>query len=1215
MMHCDISGFTAMSERLAGLGKEGAELMVDVLNKFFDSMLRIALDYGGVQMKFGGDAMLLYFGGDRHAARAAACGIEMQAAMTPYRQFLTGGQEHGLAMRAGIASGKFFSASAGETGGLMHYVLAGLDVSRSVLIEEETGLGEVCGDAATAKALEPAAVTKVGKDLWRIGNAGAGRAPPPNIRASNQLLGRYLATPIKEGQTTGPGEHRRVTTVFINVLGLEELAAADREGDALSACSTLVETMTATLNRHGGYFLGSDVSGEGIKFIGLFGAPIASVGQEAAAMRFALDFRERLKDSGAPLTIKTGINTGYVFAGEVGWRHRREYTVIGDDVNLAARLMSAAKVGEILVSRATAAAEASSFELRNVRPVAVKGKSQPVKICRLLRQKQVQPSIAPLPLVGREREMARLIRALRSSQRGAFHHVHISGEPGIGKSRLVEEFAERASKLGEKVIRLTFQSYESGTPFAAWRSMLGSRDDASAEAALRAIEEIGESDDPRARREATISALATFIEAQAPCLVLIEDEYHADESSLGVIDRLISMRLPGLVICVTSRLPSAVPARPHVTIELQPLGPDSSEQIIQEMAASAHSRVDIRAIAERARGNPLFLVEMMKAPDLAGSVPDTLNDVVTARIDALRPDERQALRVMAVAGDPFTPAFVEQLARPTIGDRTTAILPTLVRRGFMAMDGEGPTHRFTHSILGEVAYESASFAFRRRIHFRAGKIIENEHAGDEGAVAEILLHHFERAGNSGKTVRYASLAGDRSASVFANTEALGFYERGLTAVSQRERPADTSVLLERKADVLESSGRHSDAVAALDDSLQAFVAAPRARPRYVVGGLSLSNREPLLCQKLAVATEHTSDYDAALQWLDRARSTLSPRDARLRAKVYATTCAVLLRKGQYTEAVDWGKRAIRTARGASDLRQVAYTQHMLGTALAEAGHLRQGVRLLRRSVRAYHELGDYRGQASANSNLGSTYLLLGMYDAALYHYEVAQIADQRTGDDIDAAIVHNNMAETLLLLDREDEAVHRLEEALAIASREPDLIDLQGWAEVTMARCLRAKGDLEGSSHHLSRGLRLLRSVGSTGLLTEALVDFAEQALAESNAHLGMRRASRALRHAIALDSRLAEARARRVMGECLLAQGQPDEGEARLVEALHGSRRANAEYEEARVSVALGKAYLASGRRGGARRVLRRAHRTYASVGAARQADLAALLLVEAGG
>ncbi|MEX2431017.1 MAG: adenylate/guanylate cyclase domain-containing protein, partial [Dehalococcoidia bacterium] len=113
-MHCDISGFTAMSESLAQLGKEGAELMAGVLNQFFERMLGISDGYGGAQLKFGGDAMLLFFSGEQHLPRAAACGLAMQTAMREFRHVTAGGQQHGLRMRAGIHAGKFFSASVGN---------------------------------------------------------------------------------------------------------------------------------------------------------------------------------------------------------------------------------------------------------------------------------------------------------------------------------------------------------------------------------------------------------------------------------------------------------------------------------------------------------------------------------------------------------------------------------------------------------------------------------------------------------------------------------------------------------------------------------------------------------------------------------------------------------------------------------------------------------------------------------------------------------------------------------------------------------------------------------------------------------------------------------------------------------------------------------------------------------------------------------------------
>jgi class 3 adenylate cyclase len=139
LMFCDISGFTAMSESLAQVGKEGAELMASVLNRFFERMLAIADDWGGVQMKFGGDAMVLYFSEHGHAERAAAAGLDMQSAMADFRRVAVGGNDYRLRMRIAIHSGRFFGASVGRPNGLLHYLLVGSDVNRTAEIE---GLGQ-----------------------------------------------------------------------------------------------------------------------------------------------------------------------------------------------------------------------------------------------------------------------------------------------------------------------------------------------------------------------------------------------------------------------------------------------------------------------------------------------------------------------------------------------------------------------------------------------------------------------------------------------------------------------------------------------------------------------------------------------------------------------------------------------------------------------------------------------------------------------------------------------------------------------------------------------------------------------------------------------------------------------------------------------------------------------------------------------------------------
>jgi tetratricopeptide (TPR) repeat protein len=320
----------------------------------------------------------------------------------------------------------------------------------------------------------------------------------------------------------------------------------------------------------------------------------------------------------------------------------------------------------------------------------------------------------------------------------------------------------------------------------------------------------------------------------------------------------------------------------------------------------------------------------------------------------------------------------------------------------------------------------------------------------------------------------------------------------------------------------------------------------------------------------------------------------------------------MFRKGDYAQAINWGREAIALARRARDDRLLAYAHNMLSNAYIESGRLRDATRHLRPAVRLYHELGDYSGQASANNNLGSCYQLLGMYDAALYHYEMAELADERSGDEIDSAIVHNNMAETLLLLDREEEAVARLEQVLHVADKEPDLADLSAWAHVATGRAYRALGRLAEANQHLRKGVRQLRALESRGLLAEALVDVAEQSLAEGDTARARRQAMAALKHSRDVSARLPEARALRVLGECDTQDGRPS-AEPTLRESVQLCRRVQAGHEEARALVALARYYIDKGRLTSAQRPLRRAHRVFRRAGATRQARNAETLLSEA--
>jgi class 3 adenylate cyclase/tetratricopeptide (TPR) repeat protein len=1224
-MHCDISGFTAMSEDLAGRGREGAELMVDVLNRFFGVMLTIAASFGGVQMKFGGDAMLLYFGGPGHANRTAACGLAMQKAMRPFDRVEAGGGTYSLRMRAGIHSGRFFSASAGDPGSVLHYVLTGPDVSHAAAVEAAAGLGQVACSTATTSLLQGATLGRQRDGIVRVLDAPADDITVRLPSLDAKLAERYLAPVLREGRTSGPGEHRRVSVVFINVLGVENLLAESDAQEVLDITSRYVTVLTRLLETHRGHLLGSDVAEHGDKFIALFGAPVADERQEAAAVRFALELQETITNEGVPLTQKIGVNTGYVFAGEVGSEKRREYTVIGDSVNLSARLMSAAAEGQVLVSATTGERAAREFDLRKLRPIRVKGKRDPVPIFAVGGSRTgTRTAALDTKIFGRDTELSVLLKAARAARRRG-KLAYIWGEPGIGKSALTSAFLERMADSGWAIVRTSSQPHTSRTPFAPWQDVLpqlaaiepGAAGESS-DVANSLATGPPEGSDPRAFREAVVQGVLNVIQAAAnghPLVLIFEDAHWADDSSLGVLERLSASTPAGLLVCVTSRQPSRPELKVDVDLPLRELDREAARDLV---TSSGSGDIDIDAVLEKSRGNPLFLTEFLRSGALSGDVPDTVGDLMMSRIDALAPDERQTLRVASVVGPRFAERTVVRLSEPMPVRRVRRALPSLVERGFTRLEAPKPAeYSFTHALLSDVAYQSAPFAFRRKLHLRAGELIEAEHAGEEAAVAALLLHHFERAGQAPKVVRYAAMAGARAAAVFSNREAADYYATALASLEKLPgNDADRSMLIERQADILELTGRHTEAGEEYADAFSAWTAGrQRPRGRYLPWKSGGREREAALCRKIAVARERAADYDDALDWLQRARKVAPDRGIRLRAELSATTCVTLFRKGEYAEAIAEGREAVRLAGRADDMKLKAYAHNMVANALIESGRLREAVRHLRPAVRLYHEMGDFAGQASSNNNLGSCYQLLGMYDAALYHYDVALRADERTGDEVDAAIVYNNTAETLLLLEREEEALSRLQQVLEIAERTPDLADLAAWAQVTTARCYRAMGNLAESSSHLQRGTRNLRRLEAHGLLGEALVDIAEQSLAEADYTAAATQARRALAHARTRGALLPEARARRVLGESLLARGRAAEGEAALRDALALSDRVDAGHEESRVRLALGRHYLASGRRGLARRLLARAHRDFRRAGARREADAAATLIEEASG
>jgi len=708
LMHCDVTGFTAMSEALAKSGKEGAEFMAGILNQFFERMLGIAKQWNGIQMKFGGDAMLLYFGGGDHACRAVACGLEMQKAMKEFSNITVLEDSYDLRMRIGIHSGKFYSMSLGQKKGLLHYMLIGDHVNKAADVEPKAEPGQVVVSSETKLLLTDQFRTSATEyeQIWEVKKHNftfhlEHTAAP--AKPVNPVLQRYLLPPIAAGSVASLiGEHRRTTLVFIYILRSSELLNMSGEEETLRQLNLYMNFVMSGIEKYGGYLITSDVSEHGDKLLIAFGAPLSCERQEENALRFTCELKQTLAKSDLYLKHKIGVNSGYVFTGEIGSSSRREYTTIGDTVNLAARLMAAADEGTIIASAAATEKYADKFVKSALTPIYVKGKSQAISIYKIdgmqTEEKTTLVQHKINPLFGRSNEVAQMFEIASQSKHGNCKGIYVSGESGIGKTRLCFEITQKLGQSGWTVLSGICQSYTKTSAYRAWyyplRKIFGINLNDTNESAHRKLRQtfieytpelevfspliadmisienesnpVVKSLDAKTRRDRRNYTLINLLKAVAnrnPVVIFFDNYQWIDSSSVELVDLVLALQTSPILFCLASRArigENETALQNNLTnIPLTELSDGDAKQLLAHQGI-----VDEVAdrIVERAKGNPLFLEELAKSNEMAtGSLPESVYDLVMSRLDHLDALKKSLLKNASVIGQIFDSSILNSL--------------------------------------------------------------------------------------------------------------------------------------------------------------------------------------------------------------------------------------------------------------------------------------------------------------------------------------------------------------------------------------------------------------------------------------------------------------------------------------------------------------------------------------------------------------------------
>jgi class 3 adenylate cyclase/tetratricopeptide (TPR) repeat protein/DNA-binding XRE family transcriptional regulator len=698
------------------------------------------------------------------------------------------------------------------------------------------------------------------------------------------------------------GERKQVTVLLCDLVRSGDLAAEPEPEDAHGVADRFFRFALAEVHRYEGMI--NQVRGDG--FTALFGAPIGQEDHARRAVLAALGIA-----AGAEVGVRIGINSGLVVVGAIGDDLQVECTPVGDTTVLAARLQAAAPPGAVLVSQRTAGLVRGYFRVEEVAPVKIEERTlYPVRVTGLdTRIAPVAPADELSPFTGRDHEMGELRRALEIVTGGEGQVIGLVSDPGLGKSRLAFEFRRLAEPFAV-VIESRCLSYGASIPylplFQLVRNVCGITVDDSPdlvaskmELRVKALEldislahylrhafgvAAGEPRvaalDPQAIRDRTFEALRRLLVAEAghrPLVVLVEDLHWIDHTSedflAEFVDELPSVPIMLLVTYRSGYLPRWTGKSFTSQLALRPLSLVSSHEIVDSILAGTD--LGARAvIAARGEGNPFFLEELGRAVrghavDAAlGTVPETIQQVLAARIDRLGAGQKAALQLAAVLGREFSLQLAGQ-----VWDGNAPLegrLQELKGLEFFRErhDVAERTFVFRHALTREVAYDGMPQPRRRHLHGRAGAALEQSQASQRFEHWELLAYHYSHSADPSGAIPYLVVAGDRARDRYANEEAVAAYSQAVSLMGQTgsdQWPDTYGAACESLGTVLERPGRYDEAIEAYRKGLAA------ARGAFQRAHLHV------LCARAETAAHR---YPEALAQCDLAEQALGPAPSR-----------------------------------------------------------------------------------------------------------------------------------------------------------------------------------------------------------------------------------------------------------------------------------------------------------------------------------------------
>ncbi len=926
---------------------------------------------------------------------------------------------------------------------------------------------------------------------------------------------------VKKSKSRYEGERRFLTLVFADLSGFTAMSKRLEPEDVRDMANLCFEHLNDAIIKHGGTIH----KYEGDLVIALFGLPNAYEDDPERAIKSALEMMHCLPAINEALTTRLrtksdlglhiGISSGTVFVGEIGSQHKKEYTVMGEVVNLASRLKDTAKTDEILVSEPAFRLTRHLFDYESLPPTKLKGIEGDIEVFKVLNLKatpQPKRGIRGLhsPLVGRDKEFNLLREKITDLQKGLGGAVFILGHAGLGKSRLYDEIKKhfQTSKLdGPSPVFLEGRclSFGETVPYYPFLQILNNifkitdqdstqvvqekllktttdlfpaeyRDIAPYIGYLFSIRFSDELDekvkylDPKSLKLQlflSVRKLLAAISKKAPHVLIIEDYHWIDAESLALLEFIfdISEQIPILLLCL-SRIDKESPGfrvkeilnkkllNKFTEIILEPLDHNSTNQITDNLLQISGLPQEFKnKILAKIEGNPFYLEEIIRSLVDANvlvfesgvwrvtteisalDIPDTIQLLISARLDRLDNETKEILQRASVIGRSFSVELLEHLC--DLDSLMLSLhLATLEEYEFIMISGDisGTGYKFRHPLIHEVTYNGLLKKKRKELHREVAEIIEELYPDELEKFTEVLAHQYLNSDNVDKAIEWLKRAGNKAKERFANNEAIKYYDQLISVIKDETegKEEDLCEAYDGLGDVHNVKGNVKKAIEYL--TMMCY-----ATKNSVIQAKAK--------RKIALADESRGGCEEALKMLDEAERLIAndntPEAALEKAEIRLWRCSLYRTKGETDRALSQCEieiNALDKMKFAEKDKKRLKARGLTSMGLSSwvKGDFEKAIEYYKKSLAIYQELGYKRGLSTNLNNLGLVYMDRGEYDMAMELFKKDLIMAEEIGAKRSISVAYNNMGDIHYYRGQYDKAIELYQEDLKIVEEMGD---------------------------------------------------------------------------------------------------------------------------------------------------------------------------------